>query len=188
VKSRIWLSIFALSLLLAVACERPESSRTKKGSDGASTTETGPTATADATDTPTTANMSAIIDCEYKPPMTKGKPCGEPSGERVPGQCDPVAQTGCPEGKHCRFAVKMDENGQPDSFFRVCSDMVCGSRTKLPGESCEPNQCMPGSLCVSSVCKRYCRRSDGAGCAPDEFCVEAALNPEFGYCESTCSL
>lgn len=173
-----------VSLLLFVAavsvtgCEPPRS-KTKKPTGAPQTTAT-------TAGTLTNPLSSALVDCEYKPPLTKGKPCGEPSGDRVPGACDPVAQTGCGDAEHCRFAVKLDETGNPSSFFRVCSDFECGSRTRLPGDECQASECMPGSLCVSGICKRYCRRDDGTGCAPDEFCVAAPLNPEFGYCEKTC--
>ncbi len=152
--------------------------------------ETKPTETTEKTQAVTSASGETTpraSDCEYEPEETRGETCGTPSGATVAGGCDPVMQTGCGEKEHCRFAVELNEARQPARFVRVCSELVCGSRTKWPGESCEPNQCMPGSLCVSGTCKRYCRLSDALGCKSGEFCVAAEMNPEFGYCESTCS-
>ena len=183
----------ALAVFALAGCE-PQKDTARNGSatgeglnsesaTGAVVAETSPTNT---TESDEAISSPPAMDCGYKPPMTTGKPCGDVSDEKVPGGCDPVAQTGCGNEQHCRFAIQVDDVGQPSSFVRVCSELTCGSRTRLPGDTCEPNQCMPGSLCVSGVCKRYCQRSDGLGCGPDEFCVSAALNPEFGYCESTC--
>lgn len=186
--------VAVIALLVLIGCEQRDAPTRLAQQQAEATSEADATAapadaTADTTvvapNAPTEEGFVAVA-CGEPIPLTTGQPCGEPGEGTVPGVCDPVTQTGCPEGKQCRFALMLDEDGEGQSFVRVCSDLDCRGRRMQPGAKCAPGQCVPGTTCVSGVCRRLCRRSDGFGCKADEFCTETPLNPLYGYCHSAC--
>lgn len=88
--------------------------------------------------------------------------------------CDPVADTGCPEGEHCRL-------GEDARTLCLATEMSATAR-------CTVGSCAPGEACAAVegylACRPVCRLASPA-CAGEATCSHA-LDSDFGVCVSPC--
>lgn len=103
--------------------------------------------------------------------------CGGVDDAR-PVHCDPLADTGCPSGEHCR----LDAVGAT----------LCLAPTPVPDEGgCGTGSCAPTEACVRVegylACRALCDRAagDDAACPGDARCGYA-LTDRYGVCVPPC--
>ncbi|MEZ4459376.1 MAG: hypothetical protein R3E66_06535 [bacterium] len=114
--------------------------------------------------------------------ITAGTTCPN-AGGLIGGDCDPIAQTGCPNGFFCTI-----RSVSANQFERICA-FDNPNATATEGDSCVAVACGPGLACFAGTCRRYCDVSNAAGCAPGQFCAPPiAPTPGIGYCHDGCSL
>lgn len=88
--------------------------------------------------------------------------------------CDPIADTGCPTGEHCRLGEE-------------ARTLCLAPETPAPG-GCTVGSCSPGEACADVEGYLRCRpicRLEAPACAGDSVCSHA-LDAEFGVCVAPC--
>lgn len=89
--------------------------------------------------------------------------------------CDPLADTGCPEGEHCRLGAEGE---------RLCLALEAAP----PDVACTPGSCSPGETCAQVegflACRPLCVVEDGT-CPGDAACTHA-LDETYGVCVARC--
>lgn len=119
--------------------------------------------------------------------MAADVPVDAPVDAPNPDDCDPVANTGCPDGERCTFVVT-----NADSFEGITTCAPIGSTadgercTATPGDE-GSDDCSAGSTCDGSLCVQICGLEDEDACTG---CAEiSALFPDrenVGVCPASC--
>lgn len=96
--------------------------------------------------------------------------------EARPLTCDPLEDTGCPAGEHCR----LDGAGAT----------LCLAPASAPaGAACGAGSCAPSETCVRVeghlACRPLCDLDGGLGCTGEALCAYA-LTERFGVCVGPC--
>lgn len=105
------------------------------------------------------------------------------------GQCDPVANAGCPDPQQCIIAVRVEG---PDAFVSsacIETDM----HTRKDGDVCvgTSQRCEPGTFCIDflGICRKLCWMDDGTGCEENEWCDQPSSDWKgVGYCNAMCEM
>ena len=101
--------------------------------------------------------------------------CGQGAQRAAPVNCDPLADTGCPAGEHCRLG----EDGQ----------RLCLAQTDPPDTGCLPETCAPGEACTwvegLLACRPLCAL-EGRPCVAPLTCAYA-LTATLGVCVAPCA-
>ena len=100
--------------------------------------------------------------------------CGQGVDRVTPVHCDPVEDTGCPPGEHCRLG---------DGGRKACLD-----QETVTDVACTPGSCVPGEACARVegylACRPVCTLVDDA--CPDGTVCSYALDETHGVCVGPC--
>jgi len=96
--------------------------------------------------------------------------------EARPFACDPLDDTGCPAGEHCRL--------------NSARGALCLAPTSAPaGVPCGTGSCAPSETCARVeghlACRPLCDLDEGTGCTGEARCAYA-LTDRFGVCVGPC--
>jgi hypothetical protein len=182
----LWALLLTVALVLA-ACGGDDRDRASNNPD--------PTPTPDAGTTDPTPDTGGDQDTDPTPPPPPPPPggtCTALSPAMAGDGCDPLCQTGCPEGGAC-VALPQGNPPQPQA---LCTAVGEGGQ----GASCGQNAgCQAGFLCgafeegAGTTCFQMCRTSgaEGPSCPSGLTCVSYMQGEtRVGVCiqpESTCS-
>ena len=130
------------------------------------------TITACAGDVPAERDDAGLLGADAQASVPR--PSCNPNG--VAADCDPVAQTGCPEGTACYVLRNLGPSC-------ACPGVL------TEGDACDTTaECAPGNVCAGTappgVCRRTCDPGAAApGCPEGTFCLFISAFPDNGYCE-----
>jgi hypothetical protein len=121
------------------------------------------------------------VDADCPESFCLGDP-GLQAGVCLPG-CDPVNQTGCPDGQSCLVSF-----GVSHETTAMRGSTTCGIVGSTPdGGTCSGPSCATGLLCLSGICHTVCRIGDSSICPPGQSCQRLvppslARGEEYGVC------
>lgn len=111
-----------------------------------------------------------------------GGTCNTSDTPLLPGNCDPVGQTGCAATEQCNVVRLSATN-----YERRCAPIPT-QRARL-GEACTMVACEAGLGCFAGTCRRFCDVTNGAGCMLAETCAPPlAPTPGIGFCDEDCAI